>query len=77
MAPLSRLQLASLRRPDLAEEVADLVAELAALGFQRLGGLLDVLRGTGGGVGIGLYAGDVVQTFLVPCAAYCVLRVIS
>lgn len=48
------------------------MAELAALGLQRLGGLFDVLRGTGGGVGVGLHAGDVVRDVLG--ALRCILR---
>src|SRR6478672_3721124 len=54
----------ALRRADLAEEVADLVAELAALGFQRFRRLLDVVGRSGRGVGVSLHARDVVGDVL-------------
>src|SRR5712671_3765390 len=53
-----------LRRADLAEELGDLTAELLALGFQRLGSLLDVVGGSGRRIGVGLYAGDVLGNVL-------------
>jgi len=47
------------------------------LRFQRLGGVLDIIGGDRRRIGVGLHARDVVGDVLVPCAANCVLRVIS
>src|SRR5713226_7829534 len=53
-----------LSRADFSEELGHLLAQLLALGFQRLGGALDIVGGRSGCVRIGFDAGDVVRDVL-------------
>ena len=62
--PGTRLTVMGSGRANVAEKLGHLIAQLLALRFQRLGGVLDVIGGGCCRIGVGLHARDVLGDVL-------------